>query len=231
MAQRLDNMILPPDLENIDSQGLVKWYQQRFARDNRQISKYPQGRELNDFFPLVHKALTSRERTDNVDDNKRILFVEEDPPEKLDTETITYRIQSRSPGQFSQGPAGSATHKEVRHHIRDIVDHPEHPGEKLITIGKFYDNHIRFNVYARTNKRARERLLWFTSTMDSYLWYFALNGFRVIEKGVGDRERPEIEGLTVTRYPLSYFVSSEDVRHLGTQEIKRILLTVSANSE
>lgn len=231
MAQHLDNMTLPPDLEQESSANVIQWYKQRFARDNRQIAKYPQGRELNEFFPLVHKVLTSKERAENVDDDKRVLFVEEDPPEELDTETITFRIQSRKPGQFAQGPANSAAHREVRHHIRDVTEHPEHPSEKLITLGKFYDNLIRFNVYARTNKRARERLLWFTSTMDSYLWYFALHGFRVIEKSIEDRERPEIEGLTVTRYPLTYFVSSEDVRYLGTQEIRRILLTVDVDSE
>lgn len=229
MASRVDNMNLPPNLEEVDSAQVLKWYQSRFARENREVAKYPMGRDLNDFFPLVHEVLLSKERAENVE--KFVLFVEEDPPEALDTETITFRIQSRAPGQFSQGPAGSATHKEVRHHIRSIVDHPEHATEKLVTMGKFYDNHIRFNVYARTNKRARERLLWFTSTMDSYLWFFALNSFKVIEKGVGDRERPEIDGLTVTRYPVSYYVRSEDVRHLGTQEIKQILLTLSMDSE
>lgn len=231
MVSRADNTSLPPDLESVDSAQVLKWYQARFARQNREVEKYPRGRDLNEFFPLVHKVLLSREKTENVKEGKEVLFVEEDPPEELDTETITFRIQSRSPGQFSQGPAGSATHKEVRHHIRNIVDHPEHASEKLVTMGKFYDNHIRFNVYARTNKRARERLLWFTSTMDSYLWFFALNSFKVIEKGVGDRERPEIEGLTVTRYPVSYYVRSEDVRHLGTQEIKRILFTLETESE
>jgi len=231
MVSRVDNTNLPPNLEEADSLQLVKWYQTRFIKENRVTSKFPKGRDVNEFFPLVHKALLSRERTDNIKEGKELLFVEEDPPEDLDTEAITFRIQSRSPGQFSQGPAGAGTHKEVRHHIRNVEEHPEHATEKLITLGKFYDNQIRFNVYARTNKRARERLLWFTSTMDSYLWYFALNGFRVIENGTGDRERPEIGGLTVVRYPVSYYVRSEDVRHLGTQEIKRILLTLDVDSE
>ena len=231
MVSRLDNMNLPPDLSKVSTEQLVQLYKSRFAYSQEEAAKYPVGRELNDFFPLVHKALISKQRTENIDDDKMVLFVEDDPPEKLDTETVTFHLQSRSPGQFAQGPAGVGTHREVRHHIRSIESHPDHPNEQLITLGKWYDNNIRFNVYAKTNKQARKRLLWFTSIMDSYNWYYALNSFRVIENGIGDRDRVEIGGLTVTKYPVSYYVRSEDVIHIGTQEMKQVMFTVDAKSK
>jgi hypothetical protein len=224
-------MSLPPDLSKVSTEQLVQMYKSRFAYSQQEAQRYPVGRELDAFFPLVHKALISKQKTENIKEDKMVLFVEDDPPEKLDSETITFHLQSRSPGQFAQGPAGAGSHKEVRHHIRNIESHPDHPNEKLITLGKWYDNHIRFNVYARTNKQARQRLMWFTSVMDSYNWYFALNSFRVVEKGVGDRERVEIGGLTVTKYPVSYYVRSEDVRHIGTQEMKQVTFTVDVESE
>ena len=154
-----------------------------------------------------------------------VLFVEDLPPEPIDTEVITFYIQSRRPGPWAQGPAGSSGHKEVRHHIRAIEDHPDHAGEKLIVSGKFYENVVRFNIYAKTNKQARKRLLWFTQLMDQYLWYFRLSGFLVIEYGSGDREQVEIpEFGKVTKYPVSYFVRSEDVYYTGTQELKQVAL-------
>lgn len=231
MTTHLDNISLPPDLSSLDSEQLVVWYKSRFAHTEQEVARFPVGKEINDFFYLVHKALISKQRSEGLKDDKMVLFVEDDPLEKLDTEAITFYMLSRSPGQFAQGPAGFSTHKEVRHHIRRIQDHPEHPNEKLITFGKWYDNNIRFNIWARTNKQARDRLIWFTSTMDTYLWYFALSGFRVIEKGVGDRERLEIDGLKVTKYPVSYYVRSEDVYHMGTQEMKQVIITVDVDSQ
>jgi hypothetical protein len=231
MVSKIDNMTLPPDLSQVSSEEIIRVHISRFAQRLEQPEEYPVAAELNEFFPLVHKALISKQRTEKIDDDKMVLFVEDDPPEEINTETITFYLQSRSPGQWSQGPAGAGGTKEVRHHIRDIKDHPEHPNEKLVTLGKFYDNYIRFNIYAKTNKQARTRLLWFTQMMGSYLWYFALYNYRVIEQGVGDRKRVDMEdGTKTTRYPVVYYVRTEDVYHTGTQEMKQVALMVDVDT-
>lgn len=228
MVTRLDNMSLPPALSGIGLDGVVQLWMRQLVSSMVKNDRAPLGGEINDFFPLVHKALVSKQRTEGIKDEKMVLFVEEDPPEKLDTETITFYIQSRSPGQYSQGPAGTGTHKEVRFHIRAEEEHPDHPGEKLVTAGKRYDNNIRFNIYSKTNKQARKRLLWFTQLMDQYLWYFKMSGYQVVERGVGDRERVEIKDYgMVTRYPVSYYVGSEEIMHFGTQELKQVVITLN----
>lgn len=234
MASRLDNMNLPPDLKSgtLGGSDIIHLYMRQFQEDLVVNKRVAIGGEINDFFPLIHKAMVSRQRADGINDNKMVLFVEEDPPEKLDTEAITFFIQARSPGQWNQGPAGTVGHKQVRHHIRGIVEHPEHAGEKLVTIGKFYDNYIRFNIYAKTNKQARKRLLWFTRLMDQYEWYFRMSGYTTVEQGVGDRERIEIpEYGMVTKYPVVYFVKSEDLQHFGTQELKHVVLTATLEND
>lgn len=230
MVTRLDNMNLPPAFEDKGVDGLISVIANKYKEDLVRNKRIPVGGEINDFFPLVHKALISKQLSENIDKDKMVLFVEEDPPEKIDTETITFYIQSRSPGQFAQGPAGTRTHTEVRHHIRNMETHNERPGETLVTAGKFYDNSIRFNVYAKTNKQARKRLIWFTKTMDQYLWYFEMSGYKVVERGVGDRERVEIENYgTVTKYPVSYYVRSEDILHFGLQELKQVVLATDVD--
>ena len=100
-------------------------------------------------------------------------------------------------------------------------------------MGKFYGNWITFNVYGRTSKRSLDRALWFERVMDSFDWYFKVNGFRLIEEGMGGRERIEIgdDKLPVTKYSLSYFVRSDDTYTFGTQELKKLIITADVRSK
>ena len=186
--------------------------------------------ELNDFFPLVQKIILSRQNWERVPEDKRLLFLEDDPIEALDTEAVTFEIQSRIPGRFDQGPAGRGKIKEVSSHYRGERDHPDHPGEKLVVMGKFYDNWIRFYVYAKTNKEARKRLFWFEGLMASFEWFFRINGFRVVEEEVGRRERVEIDGVVVTRYPVVYMVRSEDIHFYSAQKLKEVIISPSVST-
>lgn len=181
--------------------------------------------EINDFFPLVQNAILSRQNEEGVPEDKRLLFLEDDPPEEIDTSAITFELQARVPGKMDQGAAGTGRIKEVVSHYRGEIDHPDHPGEKLVTMGRFYDNWIRFYIQTRTNKEARKILLWFERLMSSFSWYFRYNGFRVIEEGVGDRERVDKDGLVLTRYPITYFVRSEDVYFVSAQKLKEIIIS------
>jgi len=231
MVQHLDNINQLPDLANEKSLDIIETYVREVSEAVNTERQQPIGRDINSFFPLVHAAIKSKQNVERIADDKQVLFVEEDPPEKLDTETITFVIQERRPGQYGRGPAGANTHKEVSHHYRSIVDHPDHIGEKLVTIGKFYDNWVKFNIYARTNKQVRERGLWFSKLMSSYNWYFKASGFLVIEEGMGDRQRMTIDTHEVTTYSLLYYVRSEDVSHFSSQELKKVSLYVKATSE
>jgi hypothetical protein len=234
MATKLDNITAVPDLKKpgitvhlseVEASTLVESFINTMGspNDRTPIS----GTEINDFFPLVRNTLISRQKSDGVEEDKFLLFIEEDPPEDLDTEAITFFLKHRIPGRFDQGPAGVGNVKEVRAHIRSLRDHPQHPSEKLITMGRFYDNWIVFNIYAKTNKQARERLLWFEKVMDSFDWYFRIHGYRVIEETVGSKERSKIsEHLTLTKYPITYMVRTDDTYQISTQELKEIIINV-----
>jgi len=192
----------------------------------------PEGHEIEAFLPLVQNAVISRQMTEAVPEDKMLQVLEEDPPETVDTEMITFALEARIPGQRNQGPAGDNRMKEVVPHFRSSIDHPEHPGEKLVTMGKLYDNWLNFYIYARTNKVAMARLIWFEKVMDGFKWYFGRNGFKVYEEGctIG-RQRLEIDGITVTRYPVSYLVRTDDTFHYAEQELKYLLLNVNVQEE
>lgn len=235
MASRIDNITRVPDiqsrgtvvrLEESQVDSMVQSHLETLNIDRR----YPEGSDLKEFFELVQSAVISRQNSEGVSEDKRLLFLAEDPPEALDTETITYYLKSRIPGKVDQGPAGSGGMREVTSHVRAVREHPDHPSEKLVTMGKFYDNWITFTAYAKTDKVALARVFWFERVMETFNWLFRLHGFRVIEQGVGNRDRFKLDETTVTAYPMSYMVRTDDTFHYGTQELREVLLNVSVLS-
>jgi hypothetical protein len=238
MVQRSDNITAIPDikkpgvsvyLSEAEASLLVDSYLSKFgSKDDRTSTS---GYELNEFFVLVKDAIRTRQRSEGVPEDKTLLFVEEDPPEKIDTEAITFYLRSRLPGKADQGPQGPGGVREVRSHIRATREHPQHPSEKLVTMGRFYDNWIVFNVYAKTNKQARERLMWFEKVMDGFNWYFKAHGYLVIEDSVSSKERVKInDNTTVTKYPITYMVRTDDNYFISTQELKEIVINVEVTN-
>jgi hypothetical protein len=235
MVTRIDNITDLPNIQrtgttvrleeaNVDS--IVRLHLEALNVDRR----YPEGSEIKEFFELVQSAVVSRQNSEGVPEDKRVLCIADDPPEAIDTEAITFYVKARVPGKVDQGSAGAGRIKEVTAHVRSVRQHPDHPAEKLITMGRFYDNWVTFTVYAKTDKVALARMLWFEKTMDIYSWLFRLYGFRVVEQGVGDRDRFKIDETTVTTYPMSYMVRTDDTFHYGTQELRDVLLNVSVLS-
>ena len=233
MASKTDNITSIPDiggtkrLSEADVTRMIEQYLQNIA------SVTPPKAEFNNllgFFDLVQNAIRSRENSDGVPDDKRLLIVANDPPEEIDTEAITYFLSARKRGKFSRGTAGSGGVTEVSSHVRSIQQHPEHLGEKLVTMGRFFDNWITFNVYARDDLTALKRVLWLEDVMDTFRWYFRVHGIQqVIEEGVGEKKHVTIGELELTKYPMSYFVRTEDTYQFGSQELKRIELDVDVS--
>lgn len=235
MVSRIDNITNVPSVEAVGTRVRLNESQVQLIVDRHLESlgtsrKTPVGAELSDFFEILQSIVISKQNQEGIPADKRILVVEEDPPEAIDTEAITFYLKSRIPGRFDQGPSGAGRIREVTPHQRAVIAHPEAPSQKLVTMGRFYDNWITFNITARTNKVARERLMWFERTMDIYNWYFRLLGFRVIEEGIGSRERITIDELTVTRYPITYMVRTDDTFHFSTQDLREIILEVELSN-
>lgn len=243
MVSRIDNIHDIPDIDyysvNVTksetlADSLVREYVSTISSYNKN-AKYEPEQPVNDiyrFFELVQASMVSKQNSEGVKEEKRILFIVDDPPvsQQIDTEAITCFLLSREPGRFDQGPAGPSKIREISPHVRGIVDHPQHPGEKLITYGRFYDNMMVFNVYARSNKVALSRVLWFQRLMSTYNWIFRYYGFTVVEKGVANRERIKLDELDVVKYPMVYFVRTDDISHSTTQELRKVVIDVEMSA-
>jgi hypothetical protein len=234
MVSKIDNITKLPELGSNSRLSEAEVTQQidKYFRDISAVKhQQPALNTIVEFFGLVQKAIRSREVSEKVPEDKRLLVLANDPPEEIDSEAITFYLQSRTPGQFNRGSQGNMRVKEVVPHVRSIQQHPEHLGEKLVTMGRFFDNYVAFNVYARDDYAALNRVLWLENVMDSFRWYFGVHGIRrVIEEGVGDKERLKIGELTLTKYPMSYFVRTEDTYQFGSQELKNVELNTYVSS-
>jgi hypothetical protein len=233
MVSKTDNITAIPDLggavrlSEADAALAINRYIQNIGAVD--TATHP-GANLLGFYELVQEAVASRQASEHVPDDKRLLVLADDPPESVDTEAITFFMRARAPGQFNKGPAGTGRVREVVAHVRSIQQHPEHPSEKLVTMGRFYDNWVVFNIYARDDYTAFKRVLWFENVMDSYRWYFGLHRIKTIEEGVGDRARVTIGELPLTKYPITFMVRTEDTYQFGSQELKRLALNVNVST-
>jgi hypothetical protein len=238
MALKTDNIPSLPDpqipkttvrMSETEFTTRVTSYIQSMRNDGR----FPASADIDGFFELVHNAVISRQEADGLAQQHRRLFLPDDPPSEneVDHIAITYMLKSRTPGQFDQGPAGRGRIKEVTGHQRYVTDHPDYPGEKLVTMGKFYSNWVTFCIYARKTSVALDNVLWFERLMDGFRWYFKMFGYEVIEEGVGPKDTVKVGDLELTKYEMSYFVRTCDTYHINTQELRSLVVDVGVSKQ
>lgn len=231
MACKIDNITEIPDI-NVPgmTEEQVKFALDSYIKNVTSSGEKPIiGADIIKFFELVQDAVWSRQNTENIPEAKRLLVIGDDPPDEkeVDTEAITFYLDERMTGQYGRGPVGTKTTREVVPHLRSVQQHPEHPSEKLVTMARSFDNYVVFNIYARTDFRALQRVLWFENVMDSFRWYFSVNRLNVLfleTKRIGTIEHGE---LSLSKYSMRFFVKSEDAYQFGSQELKRIALNVN----
>ena len=231
MASIIDNIANLPDIESpafnneADAVAAIERYISNTVNSGKST---PQGGSLLDFFRLAQNAIWSRQATENIQEDKRLLVLGEDPPEEeeIDSEAITFSLENRESGQWSQGSAGSNGIKEAIHHHRSIQQHPEHLGEKLITMGRFFDNIVKFHVYARSSLQAMKRALWLENVMDAFRWYFRLYRINTVYIRTQKIGKVILREIPLNKYSVSFFVRTEDTYQFGLQELKKVVLNV-----
>lgn len=242
MVSKIDNISKLPIVDSGYSEEQIETVINNFVSREEIVRQTPKEATLLNFFPVFQQVIRTQEEADNKnllrsnkEEYRRLLLVEDQPEkedmncESLDIEAITWKLKARTPGRFDQGPAGQGRIQEVRPHLRAKRPHPEHPNETLLTYGKGYSNWIEFAVYARTKKQAMTRLLWLENAIGQYDWFFKFMGYIVVQEGVGARETVEIEGLNLIKYPIVYYVRTEDIYHVTSQNLKKV--SISADIE
>jgi hypothetical protein len=143
---------------------------------SRLRSPYP-AKNINEFFALVETVINDYERRQSISEEAKIVFTEEEPDYGKDQgPTITFNLVERHPGAAGKGPPMGGSVKSYMAILREEIDDPENPGYKRAILGYWHDNEVKFTVWAKTNKVANERALWFEGLMQEYSWYFTSQG-------------------------------------------------------
>lgn len=204
----MPNEMLPPSLARARSVGTAK--------------------SLDEFYQLVGTALANFQTLEGIEQDNIVRYSEEEPDLEAQTESIVYGLIKRQPGQFGQGkPFSSSEVVNLRPIVREVKDDIENPGYKLTTLGYTYDNIVRFICWARTNKTANRRALWFEKFMNKYTWWFSLQGVkRVVFWGRTQDIVLDIKGNKWYGRPMDYYVATEDLETYSEKTIEEIILTM-----
>lgn len=187
---------------------------------------------LNQFYSYVDAAIGNQQDLAGTPTANRVRFTEEEPDFPSETETITFSLIKRMPGQFHGGPPFSAGPANLKPMFREQGTDLQSPGVRKIVTGYWYDNLVRFTCWARTNKGANARAEWLEDMMEKYSWWFKLQGVdRVL---FWERQHDivtKVDGNKWYGRPLDYFVRTEKIRVFEEETLKEILIKLQVTTE
>jgi len=189
-------------------------------------------KNLSEFYSLTMDVIEDYERRQNVINDAKVYFTEEDIDYPKDKNVIVaYSLVRRQPGSFSKGAPfdpGVTNQKPI---LREEIDDPDNPGYKRAVLGYWHDNEVKFTICARTNKVANEKVLWFENIMQEYSWYFTSQGVsRVLFLKRESDYVIEVNGVKIYCRPLHYFVRTETLRNISEKVIEDLTINVSFGS-
>lgn len=196
----------------------------------------PVNSSLDEFICGVKRLMDMNQ----VDKKNKVIFVDdftkgnifEDPedPGADVVATVAYRLRRRAPGTTAGGNTPfDKSRREMTPHIRAItVDDIENPRETTFHMGQWFDNELRFEIYARTNKEANEIAMWFETLMDQNKHFFASHGIMkyYFQERESDTVVKEGDGVVHCR-PLCYWVRTEKCFEITEQAINNIVILLT----
>jgi hypothetical protein len=190
-------------------------------------------KNIKEFFDLVEEALSDHQDTLEVSTDNRVSLLYHTERLELDitTETIGAELTKREPGSMGrQAPFDGP--RNLKPLLRDSVDDPENPGYKLLVLGYIHDNMTEFTCWAKTNKEAMARALWFEEFMEQYIWFFEYQGVgKVIYWGQGkDLIYSKKNGNILHGRPVRYYVRTETITQKSQKKMEDLIIKVNLQS-
>lgn len=221
--------ILPKELLSDESRITVKSQFRHIVETAVRVDRLRTPRpakNLNEFFDLVKNVINDFERRENIISDARIHFTEEDADYPKDKNVIiAFSLVKREPGSFSQGHPFEERNrvKNLVPLFREEVEDQENPGYRRAILGYIHDNEIKFTIWARTNKVANERALWFEGLMQEYSWYFTSQGVSRCLFLKRDKDFiTEYNGLKMYGRPIHFFLRTETLTTISQKKIESI---------
>ena len=188
-------------------------------------------KDINDFYELVSTALTEYELQQGKAEDRLTIFTEDFNPDEYQRQTVAVSLRSRRPAVMGKtAPRGET--REYKPNVRDTYPDPDVPGHFIYELGWMMDNYIRFIIWSQSNKEANKLALWFEDFMNTFLWYYRMQGVNQIYFEEREADFQILEKRLVGR-PLVYFVRTEKVTHVRERVLEELVvnLTVSTDAD
>lgn len=183
-------------------------------------------KSIKDFFYVINEALENKYEVESIIPADRPIYTENNPPYDLETEAISFGVIARYPATFG-GPPFAGKRQELKPRIRSIDNDPDNPNAKLYTLGQQFENKVSFTCWAKTNKAANDRALWFENFMVENAWFLKYSGINeciFLERGADIILDLDGKSNTLFGRPLVYYVRTERLTHLSEPMIKKIII-------
>ena len=192
-------------------------------------------KELDECFVLIKQAIVAHERANRViQDAKLAFFGWEEPTTLAELETISILPTRRLPATFSGGGVDKtlgARTREVVPHLREEGFDEEDHNYRTAVLGQMYDNWVDFTCWARNNKSAFSRSVWFENLIREYRWYFTMLGVsRIIVQGTKERRTKKIGENIIYGYPVEVFIRTEKIFTVSEKILERLIVEIGLST-
>ncbi len=143
---------------------------------------------------------------------------------------VGYHLRTRVPGTTAAtNRPGDPSRRETRSHLRAITyDAVEKPQQATFHFGKWFDNILCFDIFAKSNKEANEVAMWFEDLMDKNRQFFAYSGIMKyhFEERESDAIKKDGDSIVHIR-PMLYWVRTEKNYEIDEQAINNIVVKIT----
>jgi len=158
------------------------------------------------------------------------IFEDPNDPTKELSGMVTYSMKRRAPGTMSGGNTWfSRERREVKPRLRDIITNDiNNPGQVKLIYSQWFDNELRFDITARTNKRANELALWFEDLMETNRAYFAYKGITKYFMNIRESDESRQYGNDLAELrPYYYFVRTERTYEVTEEALNKLIISLN----
>ena len=137
-------------------------------------------------------------------------------------EVICYRLLKREPAKMDSKGTGRP-HRKATYSYE--YSNPKAPGRILVVESRPVDHKIEFTCWAKTNKMANKRALWFEKLMINHGWIFEYHGaerFHWIDRGADTYTTSNSQRLVFR--PINFFLRFREFEIKTYPTIKNIVL-------
>lgn len=183
--------------------------------------------DIDGFTDLVMRVIQEQQNSEDVPAKNRVRFLQDFPPDNVETEIITFGLFRREPSSMSQGQPFNKKRIELKPRVRGIELDPTRPGYAVVTLGQRFENELIFTCWAKTNKQANRRARWLEDTLRDWTWYIRYEGIQ--DFFFLGQDKDQVLTLDGTKNvlmgrPLRYYVRTERMSHVLEPTIRRIVV-------